>query len=110
MQLGNSYFVPELEYDCEFKPRLLNDIQGYSFRSNDYNTGTQLTLQNYSELFPVLYFDLRNFKESISDDPKQLLFHYRLNVQATDNYMIYAVVLYEETIIIDNIGNELVVV
>ena len=110
LQLGNSYFVPELEYDCDFKPRLFNDIQGYSFKSNDYNSGSQLTLQNYSELFPVLYFDLRNFKESISDDPKQILFHYRLNVQATDNYMIYAVVLYEETIVIDKIGNELVVV
>ena len=110
LQLGNSYFTPELEYDCDFKPRLYNDVQGYAFRTNDYNTGTQLNLQNYSELFPVIYFDLRNHKESVTDDPKQLLFHYRLNVQATDNYMIYAVVLYEERIVIDKIGNELIVV
>ena len=109
LQLGNSYFTPELEYDCDFKPRLYNDIQEYAFRTNDYNTGTQLNLQNYSELFPVIYFDLRNHKESVTDDPKQLLFHYRLNVQATDNYMIYTVVLYEERIVIDKIGNEIIV-
>lgn len=110
LQYGNSTFYPELEYDCEFKPRLYNDLLEYSYRKNDYNTGVQLNINNFSELYPLIYFDLRNYKESITDDPKQILFHYRLNQQAGNNYMIYAIVMYEENVIINKIGNELIIV
>ncbi|KAL9961797.1 hypothetical protein ACROYT_G030817 [Oculina patagonica] len=73
---------------------------------------TRYVIQDFQLWLPRLNFTSAGqiqHKESVSDDPKQLLFHYRLNVQATDNYMIYAVVLYEERIVIDKIGNELIV-
>lgn len=108
LQYGNRTFYPELEYDCDFKPRLFNDVLEYAFRKNDVNTGSQLSIDNYSKLFPFVYFDLRNFKDSITDDPKQLLFHYRLNIQAGNDYMV--IVLYEEEVVINKIGNDLVIV
>lgn len=109
LQLGTSWFVPELEYDTNFKPRIYRDLQEYSNKPNDYDSGSQLQLENYSELYGLLYFDLRNYKEEVTADPKQILFHYRLNQQATDDYMIYAIVLYESSIVIDKIGNEIIV-
>lgn len=65
-----NFLLRELEYDCDFKPRLYNDILEYAYRRNDFNTGTQLNLENYSDLFPLIYFDLRNHKEYVTNDPK----------------------------------------
>ena len=38
-----------------------------------------------------------------------LTFRYRLSANSTQNFSVHAIVLYEETIAIDKIGNELVI-
>ena len=104
-------FYPELDYDHDFKIRILNDLINFRYRKNDYNTGVQLQLANFQELYPIIYFDLRNTKESVTGDPKKLEFHYRLNEAANaQDYTIYAVVLNEEEFVLKQIGNELVAV
>ena len=80
-------------------------------RKNDYNTDVQLQLANFEKLYPIIYFDLRNTKESMTGDSKKLEFHYRLNEAANaQNYSIFAFVLNEEEFVLKQIGNELVVV
>ena len=104
-------FYPELEYDHDFKIRILNDLINLRYRKNDYNTGVQLQLANFEKLYPIIYFDLRNTKESMTGDSKKLEFHYRLNEAANaQNYSIFAFVLNEEEFVLKQIGNELVVV
>ena len=111
LQSGSSEFYPELDYTSEVKERILQDVINFRYRKNDYNTGTQLNFANYSTLYPVIYFDLRADKSNLTNDPQQLIFHYRLNEAAnTQDYTIYAVVLYEEEIVIDKVGREIVVV
>ena len=56
-------FYPELEYDHDFKIRILNDLINFRYRKNDYNTGVQLQLANFEKLYPIIYFDLRNTKK-----------------------------------------------
>jgi len=89
----------------------LNDLINFRFRKNGYNTGVQLQLANFQKLYPIIYFDLRNAKESVTGDPKKLEFHYKLN-DATNaqDYMIFAAVLNEEEFVLKQIGNELVAV
>lgn len=82
----------------------------YAIRRNDYNTGTQLNLANYSSLFSLIYFDLTYQTEKVTRDPKQLIFRYRLPANADQNFAVHAVVLYEEILKINKIGNELVLV
>ena len=82
----------------------------YAMRKNDYNTGTQLNLANYRSLYGLVYFDLSYQTEKITRDPKQLIFRYRLNANAAANFNVHAIVLYEEEVKIDKIGNELVIV
>ena len=82
----------------------------YSMRNNDFNTGTQLNLANFNSLFPLMYFDLTYQTEKPTRDPKQLIFRYRLNADAAANFNVHAIVLYEEEVKIDKIGNELVIV
>ena len=66
---------------------------------------------DFQELYPIIYFDLRNTKESVTGDPKKLEFHYRLNEAANaQDYTIFAVVLNEEEFVLKQIGNELVAV
>ena len=59
---------------------------------------------------PLIYFDLTYQSEKVTRDPKQLIFRYRLSANAIQNFAVHAVVLYEEILKIDKIGNELVIV
>ena len=107
LQYGTSFY-PELNYDHDFKIRILNDLINFRYRKNDYNTAVQLQLANFQELYPIIYFDLRNTKESVTGDPKKLEFHFRLNEAANaQDYTIFAVVLNEEEFVLKQIGNEL---
>ncbi|KAL9989205.1 hypothetical protein ACROYT_G003729 [Oculina patagonica] len=111
LQYGSSKYYPELDYDENFKLRILNDVMNYRYRKNDYNTGVQLHTSNFSTLYPFLYFDLRENKDNLTNDPKQMVFHYRLNEAANaQDYTIYAAILYETEMVLRQVGNELVVV
>ena len=105
LQYGTNFY-PDLDYDHDFKIRILNDLINFRCRKNEYNTGVQLQLANFEKLYPIIYFDLRNAKESVTGDPKKLEFHYRLNEAANaQDYMIFAVVLNEQEFVLQQIGN-----
>ena len=109
LEYGNGIFYPETEYDSESKVRIFNDVMAYVMRKNDYNTGTQLNTANYNSLYPFIYFDLTYQSEKVTRDPKQLIFRYRLSANTNQNFAVHAVILYEEILKIDKIGNELVI-
>ena len=109
LEYGNGVFYPETEYDSESKVRIFTDLMSYAMRKNDYNTGTQLNIANYNSLYPLIFFDLSFQTEKVTRDPKQLIFRYKLNANAAANFNIHAIVLYEETVVIDKVGNELVI-
>ena len=110
LEYGNGVFYPETEYDSESKTRIFNYVMAYAMRKNDYNTGTQLNTANYNSLYPLIYFDLTYQSEKVTRDPKQLIFRYRLSANTAENFAVHAVVLYDEILKIDKIGNELVIV
>ena len=112
LEYGNGVFYPETEYDSESKVRIFNDLMSYGMRRNDYNSGTQLNLANYNDLYGLIYFDLSYQAERVTRDPKQLIFRYKLNANSAGDspFNVHAIVLYEETVIIDKVGNELVIV
>ena len=110
LQYGTKFY-PEVEYDQDFKIRILNDLINFRYRKNDYNTGVQLQLANFAKLYPIIYFDLRNIKESATGDSKKLAFHFKLNEAANaQDYTIFALVLNEKEFELKQISNELVVV
>ena len=110
LEYGNNVFYPELEYDGDSKIRIFNDLMSYAFRKNDYNTGTQLNLANYTSLYGLIYFDLSYQKEVITRDPKQLILHYRLNVAPAAAVRAHSIVFYESEVVVKTIGNELMIV
>lgn len=112
LEYGNGTYYPETEYDSESKVRIFNDLMSYAMRKNDYNTGTQLNLSNYNSLYPLIFFDLSYQAEKITRDPKQLIFRYKLNANSAANspFSVHAIILYEETVVINKVGNELVIV
>ena len=110
LEYGNGVFYPETEYDSESKVRIFNDLMSYGMRKNNYNSGTQLNISNYNSLYSLIYFDLSYQTEKVTRDPKQLIFRYKLSASSTANFNVHAIVLYEEAVVIDKIGNELVIV
>ena len=79
-------------------------------RKNDYNSGTQMNTSNYHLMYGLIYFDLTFQSEKVTRDPKQLIFRYKLTQNSTDNFTVNAIVLYEEEVVVDKVGNELVIV
>ena len=67
----------------------------FRYYTKDYNTGVQLQASNFEMLYPVIYFDLCENKNTTTTDPKQLLFHHNL---------------YKAEFELRQVGNKLVVV
>jgi len=110
LQYGTKFY-PDIDYDHDFKIRILNDLINYRYRKNDYNSGVQLQLANFEKLYPIIYFDLRNTKESVTGDSKKLELHYGLNEAANaQDYTIFALVLNENEFVLKKIGEEIVAV
>lgn len=109
LEYGNGVYYPETEYDTESKVKIYNDLMSYACWKNDYNSGTQVNLWNYNSLFPLIYFDLSYQTEKLTRDPTELIFRYKLTADSTDAFSIHGIVLYEEEVVIDQIGNELII-
>ena len=110
LEYGNGVFYPELDYEQESKSRIFSDLMNYSWKKNDYNTGTQFNVSNWESLYPLLYFDLSYQAEQVSRDPKQLILKYRINQASTSDFQLNAIVLYEQDVVIDKVGDQLVIV
>ena len=110
LEYGNNTFYPELDYDSDSKIRIFNDLMAYSFRKNDFNTGTQINMANFQTLFGLIYFDLSYQKEVVTRDPKQLILHYRINVAPAANVRAHSIVFYKSEVVIKAVGNELMIV
>ena len=110
LEYGNNAFYPELEYDSDSKIRIFNDLMSYAFRKNDYNSGTQLNIANFTSLFGLIYFDLTYQKEVVTRDPKQLILHYRINVAPAANVRAHSIVFYKSEVVVKTVGNELMIV
>ena len=83
----------------------------YSRKKNDYNTGTQLNIANFTSLYPLIYFNLTYQEEKPTRDPKKL--NLKFNVSggpAAADFQLRAIVLYEEDIVIDKVGDQLLIV
>jgi len=89
---------------------ILNDLINFRYRRDDYSTGVQVQTGIFLTPYPISYFDLRSGKESLTGDPKSLTLHYQLNEAANaEDYTIYAMVSKEEELVVNQVGNELVV-
>ena len=110
LKYGNSAFYPELEYKANSKVRIFKDLMSYAFRKNDYNTETQLNMHNFTSIYGLVYFNLTYQKEAVTQDPKQLVLNYSLNTAPAADVRAHAIVFYENEVIVDKVGNELMMV
>jgi len=110
LEYGDGVFYPEVGYEKSNKIRISTDLMDYSWKENDYNTGTQLNVHNHSSLYPLIYFNLTYQADSATRDPKKLLFRYTLNQASTVDYQVHAIVLYEEEVVVDKVGDKLLIV
>ena len=110
LEYGDGVFYPEVGYESDSKIRIFNDLMAYGWKENDYNTGTQLNVHNHASLYPLIYFNLTYQADSATRDPKKLMFRYTLNQASTVDYQVHAIVLYEEEVVVDKLGDKLLIV
>ena len=92
LEYGNGVFYPELDYDSDSKTRIFSDLMNYSWKKNDYNTGMQLNIANFTSIYSLIFFDVSCQAEQVSRDPKQLMLRYRINQASTANFRVHAIV------------------
>ena len=109
LEYGNNTFYPEIEYDADSKMIIFDDLMNYAFRNNNTNSGTQLNPHNFSSIYGLVYFDLTYQKETPTRDPKKLALQYRLNVAPTADVKAHAIVFYENEVIVNKVGNEIMI-
>ena len=92
--------------------RIYRDVINYGHKQNDKNTGSLLTRDNFDKFFGFFYFHLTYKSDSITADPKQIVLRYKLSSApaAGSNCKVYAIILYEEEVRIDQIGNEILII
>ena len=91
---------------------IYRDVINYVHKQNDKNTGSLLTRDNFDKPFGLLYFNLTYKSDSTTADPKQIVVRFKLSSApaAGSNYKVYAIILYEEEVRIDPIGNEISII
>jgi len=110
LKYGSVDYYPETKYEANSKVRIFKDLMSYAFRKNDLNTETQLNIHNFTSIYGLVYFDLTYQRNFTTQDPKQLFLYYSLNTPPTDNVKAHAVVFYENEVIVNKVGNELMMV
>lgn len=65
---------------------------------------------NFSSIYPILYFNLTYKEEEVSRDPKQLNIKFRLSEASAADFRVHAIVLYENDVVVDKVGDQLVIV
>ena len=92
--------------------RIYRDVINYVHKQNDKNTGSLLNRDYSDKLFGFLYFNLTYKSDSITAYPKLIVLRYKLSsAPATgSNYKVYVMILYEEEVRIDPIGNEILII
>ena len=111
LEVGNGNKYPENEYTPSAEiSRVFRDVHKYSYTENEYQGGgTLLNRGNFSNIFPFIYFDLRNQKLDIKDGATKLIFSYKLSGETNANYTVYALVLYEQEIELYNTTGKLMI-
>ena len=68
-----------------------------------------LTLKNFKEFYGMLFFNIRYKNETdITNDPKEIVLNYKLNIAPAVDYSIYSILFCERTVRVDVLGNELI--
>ena len=109
LEYGSNTFYPELDYDVDSKKVIFGDLMSYAFRDYDMKAGTQLNPHNFSSIYGLVYFNLTYQKEAPTRDPKKLFIQYKLNVAPAADVRAHAIVFYEDELIVNKVGNELMI-
>ena len=49
-----------------------------------------------------------SLSDNITNGPKEIILNYKLNTPPTDDYTMYSIVFYEQTVKVDVLGKELI--
>lgn len=111
LEVGSGTYYPETRYSSNQISRIFRDACNYRPNSsNEFETGNMLTLTNFESLYGLIYFDLTYVDETVDMENTSLTLHFTLNTQPTAPYRICVLVLNEEDVILDTIGNDIVII
>ena len=67
---------------------------------SDFLSGPIIDRTNFKKLFGIIYFDLRNQEQDTKNSSVSLTLRYQLNDDPNADYVINALVLHEEEIVL----------
>ena len=109
LEVGNGNEYPRVHYKPTEEPtRVFRDVLKYVHVNNEYATDTLLNRSNFGTIFPFIYFDLTKQPLDIRDGMTSLTLSTTLSAAATNDYVIYSLVLHEQDVEIRKIDEKLI--
>ena len=91
IEINNSIYYPQLEYNGEDECRLYRALRSYNSAYNDYMWNSLINRSNFKKLFGIIYFDLRHQDIDIRNASSvNLTFRYELHGDSNTQYTITA--------------------
>lgn len=99
LELSNGVFCPTEQMNPTNEvSKSYRQLIRYNKLFNDLLTGSQLTIDNFGNVYGLLYFDLRNQQTELKSATTKLSFRYTLNGAPNADYLLYCLILHEEEI------------
>ena len=99
LEVGNGKDYPEVHYRPSTEPaRVFRDLLKYVHANSDYAGDTLINRSTFSNVYPIVYFDLTKQPTDIKDGMTKLTFKYTPSGATAANYNVYALVFYEQDI------------
>ena len=96
LEVGNGNEYPNVRFKPSSDPtKVFRELMSYVYANNDFQGGTLLNRNNFTSLFPFIYFDLTKQKIDIKDGITKLVFYYELTANPNNDYNLYGLILHE---------------
>ncbi|DAC81746.1 TPA_asm: hexon [Trichoplax MELD virus] len=120
----NSIQYPEREIECNFHPSNRNYSRPYMMfmeavhKYQDTDTGSQLSAEDWANLYPIFHFDVSKHNERLKNSPADIEVKWTLgkNFKSINNnsndvpYYVYAVVLTDRYLQLHGLGGRMNVI
>lgn len=99
LELTNGIYYPQEQMNPTNElVKTYRTLLQYNKSFNDFLTASSIDIENFQNLYGMIYFDLRNQETELRSGTTKLNFRFTLNGAPNAPYTCYSLVLYEEEI------------
>ena len=110
LELSNGVFYPQDNINPTTDiAKAYRDLTEYNKGFNDHLSGPTIDLKSFKDLYGILYFDLTHQQDKLKEGETKLELNFQLNDTPNAEYNLFALILNEEEVSIDEKSGKAVI-